>query len=64
MVEGNEDFRIDPFESHWGAVLARPLAIGTIIDDDGAGPDIHAGVGDPSLVEGDTGNTDATCRSR
>jgi lysophospholipase L1-like esterase len=53
-VEGNERFRVVLSNPTGGARLARPLALGTIIDDDGAGSDIHVGVGDAAVAEGDS----------
>jgi lysophospholipase L1-like esterase len=54
-VEGDETFRVILSNPTGGARLARPLAIGTIIDDDSGGAGIHVGVGDASIVEGNVG---------
>ena len=53
-VENDETFRVILSNPTGGARLARPLAIGTIIDDDGAGAGIHVGVGDAATLEGDS----------
>lgn len=55
-VEGNETFRLILSNPTGGARLARPLAIGTIIDDDSSGAGIHVGVGDATIVEGTVGS--------
>jgi lysophospholipase L1-like esterase len=55
VAESNELFRVVLSNPIGGARLVRPLALGTVIDDDGAGSAIHVGVGDASLAEGDSG---------
>jgi lysophospholipase L1-like esterase len=54
-VEADETFRVILSNPTGGARLARPLAIGTIVDDDSSNSDIHIGTGDASVVEGDGG---------
>jgi len=54
-AEADETFRVILSNPTGGARLARPLAIGTIIDDDGAGAGPHLGVGDAATLEGDSG---------
>jgi hypothetical protein len=54
--EPNETFRVILSNPTGGAILARPFALGTIIDDDSAGAGIHLGVGDTSVVEGNSGS--------
>ncbi|MGZ4676367.1 MAG: SGNH/GDSL hydrolase family protein [Acidimicrobiia bacterium] len=53
-VEGDEIMRVTLSALSGPARLARPIARGTIVDDD-AGSGVRAGIGDPTVVEGDTG---------
>jgi len=53
--EPNEDFRVLLTNPSAGTRLSRAAAIGTILDDDSAGPGTHIGVGDTAVVEGNTG---------
>jgi lysophospholipase L1-like esterase len=54
-IESDETFRVILSNPTGGARLARPIAMGTIVDDDSGGAGIHVGVGDATSVEGDTG---------
>jgi lysophospholipase L1-like esterase len=53
--ESDETFRVLLSNPTGGARFARPAAIGTIFDDDSAGPGTHLAVGDAEVVEGNTG---------
>jgi lysophospholipase L1-like esterase len=55
VAEPDENFRVILSNPSSGVRLARPLGIGTIVDDDSAGVGTHLGVGDASVVEGDSG---------